>query len=320
MKLKNSTVTVIGGSGFIGRQIVERLARAGARIIVLTRNADRAKFLRPMGAPGQITLVSGQATDDAILRQVIDQSDAVVNTVGILAETGKQRFSALQAELPARIGQMLANNPSSAHSARRMVQLSAIGADAQSNSRYAKTKAEGEAGLLAAWPNATILRPSLVFGAGDGFFNRFAGMAMTAPAIPVIGGGNNRIQPVYVGDVADAVINALKNDKTEGQIYELGGPDVMSFRDAMRYLLKCIHRKRLLLSVPFPIMHMAATAMRILPQPPVTNDQLKLLKTDNVVADDALTLTDLGVAPTAMDAVVPSYLERYKPGGQFNMS
>ena len=320
MKLKNSTVTVIGGSGFIGRQVVERLARAGARIIVLTRNADRAKFLRPIGAPGQITLVSGQANDDAILRQVIDQSDAVVNTVGILAETGKQKFSALQAELPAAIGQMLAENAFLANSALRMVQLSAIGADAQSKSRYARTKAEGEAGLLAAWPSATILRPSLVFGAGDGFFNRFAGMAMTAPAIPVIGGGSNRIQPVYVGDVADAVINALKNDKTAGQIYELGGPDVMSFRDAMRYLLKCIRRKRLLLSVPFPIMHMAATAMRILPQPPVTNDQLKLLKTDNIVADDALTLADLGVAPTAMDAVVPSYLERYKPGGQFNMS
>lgn len=320
VKLKNSKIAIIGGSGFIGRQIVERLAREGARVIVLTRNADRAKFLRPMGSPGQIVLISGQATDDAMLEQVIENADAVINTVGILAESGKQRFASLQAELPARIGRIIANQANKTNTAPRMIQLSAIGADAGSNSRYARTKAEGEAGLCRAFPDATILRPSLVFGAGDGFFNRFAGMAMTAPALPVIGGGTNRIQPVYVGDVANAVVNALKDDRTAGKVYELGGPIVMSFRDAMDFLLTCIKRKRKLVHVPFPVMHLAATALSILPQPPVTNDQLKLLKKDNVVSDDALTLADLGIVPTAMDVIVPAYLERYKPGGQFSIS
>lgn len=320
MKLKNSRITVIGGSGFIGRQIVEKLAREGVRLIVLTRNADRAKFLRPMGSPGQITLISGQASDDAILEQVVEHADAVINTVGILAESGQQKFATLQAELPARIGQILSEKSYASAPQPRVIQLSAIGADASSNSRYARTKAEGEAGLLAHFPHATILRPSLVFGAGDGFFNRFAGMAMTAPALPVIGGGKNLIQPVYVGDVANAVVNALKDDSTAGKIFELGGPEVMRFSDAMRYLLTCIRRKRMLLNVPFPLMHMAATAMSVLPNPPVTNDQLKLLKTDNIVAGDALTLHDLDIEPTAMDVVVPSYLERYKPGGRFSIS
>lgn len=320
MKLKNSKITVIGGSGFIGRQIVEKLAREGARVIVLTRNADRSKFLRPMGSPGQITLISGEALNDVTLSKVLDQADAVINTVGILAERGSQRFASLQAELPARIGQIMAAKQSDIKQVVRVVHLSAIGADITSNSRYAKTKAEGEAGLMKAFPKASILRPSLVFGPGDEFFNRFAAMALTAPALPVIGSGSNCIQPVFVGDVANAVINTLKDDRTAGKVFELGGPDVMSFREAMRYLLKCIKRKRPLVSLPFPIMHIAASAMSILPQPPITNDQLKLLKIDNVVSDDALTLKDLGIEPTAMDVVVPSYLERYKPGGRFSIS
>ena len=320
VKLKNSKIAIIGGSGFIGRQIVEKLAREGARVIVMTRNTDRAKFLRPMGGPGQIALISGKATDDAMLEQVIENADAVINTVGILAESGKQRFASLQAELPTRIGRIIANQANKTHTAPRMIQLSAIGADAGSNSRYARTKAEGEAGLWRGFPDATILRPSLVFGAGDGFFNRFAGMAMTAPALPVIGGGTNLIQPVYVGDVASAVVNALKDDRTTGKVYELGGPRVMSFHEAMDFLLKCIKRNRKLVNVPFPVMHLAATALSILPQPPVTNDQLKLLKKDNVVSEDALTLADLGIEPTAMDLIVPAYLERYKPGGQFSIS
>jgi NADH dehydrogenase len=324
MKLNQATIAVIGGSGFIGRQIVEKLARAGARLKILTRNADRAKFLRPMGAPGQITLISGKATDDAALANVLAGVDAVVNTVGILAEGGGQRFAALQADLPARIGQMMAEAEASADKSSRrqqarIIHLSAIGADHQSPSRYARTKAAGEAGLQAAFPTATILRPSLVFGAGDGFFNRFAAMAVTAPALPVIGGGANRIQPVYVGDVASAVVAALEDQASTGKIYELGGPDVITFREAMRFLLQSIGRSRMLMSVPFPVMGLAATAMSILPNPPVTRDQLKLLKIDNVVSADALGLAELGLVPTGMELIVPTYLERYKPGGRFSV-
>jgi NADH dehydrogenase len=324
MKLNQATIAVIGGSGFIGRQIVEKLARAGARLKILTRNADRAKFLRPMGAPGQITLISGKATDDAALANVLAGVDAVVNTVGILAEGGGQRFAALQADLPARIGQMMAEAEASADKSSRrqqarIIHLSAIGADHQSPSRYARTKAAGEAGLQAAFPTATILRPSLVFGAGDGFFNRFAAMAVTAPALPVIGGGANRIQPVYVGDVASAVVAALEDQASTGKIYELGGPDVITFREAMRFLLQSIGRSRMLMSVPFPVMGLAATAMSILPNPPVTRDQLKLLKIDNVVSADTLGLAELGLVPTGMELIVPTYLERYKPGGRFSV-
>jgi NADH dehydrogenase len=324
MKLNQATIAVIGGSGFIGRQIVEKLARAGARLKILTRNADRAKFLRPMGTPGQITLISGKATDDAALANVLAGVDAVVNTVGILAEGGGQRFAALQADLPARIGQMMAEAEASAdkpsrRQQARIIHLSAIGADHQSPSRYARTKAAGEAGLQAAFPTATILRPSLVFGAGDGFFNRFAAMAVTAPALPVIGGGTNRIQPVYVGDVASAVVAALEDQASTGKIYELGGPDVITFREAMRFLLQSIGRSRMLMSVPFPVMGLAATAMSILPNPPVTRDQLKLLKIDNVVSADALGLAELGLVPTGMELIVPTYLERYKPGGRFSV-
>ena len=306
------TVAVIGGTGFIGRNIVEQLARSGARVKILTRNADRAKFLKPMGDVGQITAIAGNALDDAALRSVMEGADAVVNTIGILAENGTQRFAALQAELPARIGKMATELGITS-----VVQLSAIGADDKSSSRYARTKAMGEAALLKACPTATILRPSLVFGAGDGFFNRFASMAVIAPGLPVIGGGKNKVQPVYVGDVASAAVIALNSTAHHGKIFELGGPDIMTFREVMAYILKLTKRRRALLPIPFGVMGLAATAMSVLPNAPVTRDQLKQLKTDNVVADNALTLTTLGIEPTPVDLIVPEYLARYQPGGRF---
>lgn len=312
MALSSSTIAVIGGTGFIGRQIVEVLARQGARVKVLSRNADRAKFLKPMGDVGQISIISGSALDDAALETVMAGSDAVVNTIGILAESGSQRFDSLQAELPARIGQLAKES-----GVQSLVHLSAIGADLNSPSRYARTKAQGEKGVMAAFPNAVILRPSLVFGAGDGFFNRFASMAVMAPGLPVIGGGRNKVQPVYVGDVAAAVEASLTNPQSKGKIYELGGPDVMTFRDAMAYIIKQIKRPRMLLPVPTGVMSLAATAMAVLPNPPVTRDQLKLLKVDNIVSGDLPGLDDLGVKSTPIDLIVPSYLERYQPGGRF---
>ncbi|MEK9861133.1 MAG: sugar nucleotide-binding protein, partial [Alphaproteobacteria bacterium] len=198
-----------------------------------------------------------------------------------------------------------------------VIHISAIGADLNSPSLYARTKAQGEAALRKAFPDAVILRPSLVFGAGDGFFNRFAAMAVMAPGLPLIGGGNNKVQPVYVGDVAASVIAALTNPKAKGNTYELGGPAVMRFRDAMAYILEQTKRRRLLIPVPHAVMTFAASAMAILPNPPVTRDQLKLLKVDNVVGDDAKGLDDLGINPTPIELIVPSYLQRYQPGGRF---
>ena len=210
MALSSSTIAVIGGTGFIGRQIVEVLARQGARIKILARNADRAKFLKPMGDVGQISITSGSALDDDALTRIIEGCDTVINTIGILAESGSQRFNALQAELPARIAKI-----ANANGVKSIVHLSAIGADLNSSSIYARTKAQGEQGLMAEFPKAVILRPSLVFGTGDGFFNRFASMAVMAPGLPVIGGGKNKVQPVYVGDIAQAVLAVLTHKKSE---------------------------------------------------------------------------------------------------------
>jgi len=319
-----NTVVVIGGSGFVGRAVIEKLAQAGKQIIVLCRNSDRAKFLKPMGRIGQITIVAGDALDDAALSRVMAPADAAVNTVGILAESGAQRFDRLQGELPGRIGALAAQ-----YDHQAVVHISAIGADAGSASRYAQTKAAGEAGLKAAFPNAVVLRPSIVFGPRDSFFNRFATMAQIAPALPLPGGGHMRMQPVYVEDVASAVIAGLglaglglagkKLKKSpEGCIYELGGPEICSFRQLMELTLTYSQRRRLLIPVPFSALHIGAAVAGLLPNPPLTTDQLRLLRLDNIVGKGALTLDDLGITATAIDAVVPGYLARYRPGGLFS--
>jgi len=313
MELKGSTIAIIGATGFIGRRIVEVLAEEGARIKVLARNPDRAKFLKPMGSVGQISVFPGDALDEKALAGVMSGADAVVNTIGILAENGRQSFSALQAELPGRIGRLAAEL-----NLGKVVHLSAIGADASSHIRYAASKGHGEENLRKAFPRATILRPSLVFGEGDGFFNRFARMAVLSPGLPVIGGGNNLVQPVFVGGVAGAVRAALATGTTAGQIYELGGPEQMTFRDTMAYILKEIHRRRALIPVPFGVMSLAAIPLGLLPNPPVTRDQLNQLKLDNIVDDRAKGLKDLGITPTPISLVVPGYLERFRPGGRFS--
>jgi NADH dehydrogenase len=299
--------------------VIEKLAQAGKQIIVLCRNSDRAKFLKPMGRIGQITIVAGDALDDAALSRVMAPADAAVNLVGILAESGAQRFDRLQSELPRRIGALPAQ-----YDHRVVVHISAIGADAGSASRYAQTKAAGEAGLKAAFPNAVVLRPSIIFGPRDSFFNRFATMAQIAPALPLPGGGHMRMQPVYVEDVASAVIAGLglagkKLKKSpEGCIYELGGPEICSFRQLMELTLKYSQRRRLLIPVPFSVLKIGAAIAGLLPNPPLTIDQLRLLRLDNIVGKGALTLDDLGITATAIDAVVPGYLARHRPGGLFS--
>ncbi|MDA7599817.1 complex I NDUFA9 subunit family protein [Alphaproteobacteria bacterium] len=311
------TVAVIGGSGFLGRAIIELLARDGMRVIALCRNAERAKYLKPMGRVGQISVVAGNALDDETLESVIAPADAVVNLVGILAETGKQKFSALQAELPGRIGALAAK-----HKLDAVVHLSAIGADAGSNSHYARSKGEGEANLLAAFGDAVILRPSIIFGPRDNFFNRFAGMAVLAPALPLPGGGRMLMQPVYVGDVAEAVVAGLAlrptKKKFDDRVFELGGPDVLSFRRLMEMTLANIKRKRALVPVPLSVMSFGAVFAGLLPNPPVTVDQVRLLAMDNVVSQDAAGLSDLGIVATPVETILPSYLGRFRPGGQFS--
>jgi len=312
MQLADKKIAVIGGTGFIGRAIVERLAQKGAQIILLARNGERAKRLKPFGVVGQISVVAGNACDEDVLARVITQADIVINLVGILAPSGAQTFETTQAKLPDMIGRLAAEA-----GVQKIVHLSAIGADVKSQSQYARTKAEGERNLLRRFPDAVILRPSIVFGAGDGFFTRFGQMAMVSPALPLIGGGRNKMQPVYVGDVADAVLKVLNDDKIKGELFELGGPAVYSFKELMAFTLAATQRKRALVSIPFAVMSLPAAMASILPAAPITLDQLKLLKVDNVVSKGAKGLAELAVEPTAIDVVVPEYLAPFKPGGRF---
>ena len=311
-----NTVAVIGGSGFLGRATVERLARNGKRVIVLCRDAERAKYLKPMGDVGQITIIAGNAQDARALDHVIASADAVVNLVGILAEGGDQRFDTLQGKLPGLIGAATAR-----HGLKALVHVSAIGADAKSASRYAQSKAAGEAAVRKAFPASVVLRPSVIFGPRDNFFNRFASMAMIAPALPLPGGGVMKMQPVYVNDVAEAIIVALGVARSkfspEGKTYELGGPEIYSFKQLMTMTLRHSERRRALVPVSFGLLSFGATFASLLPNPPITRDQVKLLKHDNVVGKRAKGLADLGIVATSAESVLPSYLDRYRPRGLF---
>lgn len=310
------TVAVIGGSGFIGRAAIERLTREGVRVIALCRNAEKAKFLKTMGVVGQVTVVAGNVLNDEDLQRVIAPADAVINLIGILAEGGSQRFEALQGELPGRIGRLAAT-----HGLDQVVHVSAIGADAGSASKYARSKAAGEAALHAAFPKAVILRPSIVFGAGDSFFNRFASMAMLAPALPLPGGGGMLMQPVYVGDVAAAIAAGLSLTRTrkkmEGETFELAGPNIFSFRQLMELTLSHIKRRRLLMPVPLWAMRCGAVFAGLLPNPPLTVDQVRLLASDNVADPSRPGLSEIGITPTPVDTILPQYLARFRPGGRF---
>ena len=315
MQLRNKTVCIIGGSGFIGRALVEKLARAGARITVLTRNAVRSKNLKPVGDVGQITVMSGDALLDDDLARAIQSADYVVNLVGIFRPSGKQNFVNAQAELPQRIAQIAEQAE-----VTKIVQISAIGADLNAASTYYRTKAEGERSLLRLALNSTILRPSIVFGPGDGFFDRFARMAMIAPALPLLAGGNTKFQPVFVGDVAESIIYCLSNSQTDGQIYELGGPSIYSFKELLVYMLSAIGKKRALIPVPIFAMQVPAAMASILPNPPITRDQLRMLDTDNIVNENMLDITSFGITPQPIEAHVPNYLSCYRQGGIFASS
>ena len=313
-------VTVFGGSGFLGRHLVQRLAATGARVTVAVRNPESALFLKPMGDVGQITPVGADVRDGPAVAAAVQGAAWVVNLVGVLYETRRQSFSAIHAQGAERIAKA-----AKAAGAKRLVHVSAIGANRHSSAAYARSKAAGEAAVAAAYPAATILRPSIIFGPEDDFFNRFAAMARVSVALPLFGGGETRFQPVYVGDVAAAVVKALTDEGTAGTTYELGGPRVYSFRQLMTLILAEIGRKRILLPLPFFVADAMGAVLQSLPlpfgmAPPLTGDQAKLLRYDNVVSGDAPGLADLGIAPTACEIILPTYLDRFRRHGRFEAS
>jgi NADH dehydrogenase len=303
------TVTVFGGSGFIGRHLVRRLAQRGWQVRVAVRRPDSALFLKPMGDLGQITPVQANLRDDASVAAAVAGAEAVVNLVGILYEFGKQRFDAVHAEGAGRVAAA-----ARAAGAGRFVQMSALGAAVSSPSHYARSKALGEQAVSRAFPGATIIRPSVVFGPEDDFFNRFAQLAMISPFLPVVGRppAGPRFQPVFVGDVAEAIARALENPATAGKTYELGGPAVMTLADVLAAVLAWTGRQRIVAWLPASIVRLQAAVLEFLPVPPITRDQVKLLMVDNVVSGGFPGLAELGIQATAPEALVPAYLSRFR--------
>lgn len=301
--------TVFGGSGFIGRYVVQRLARRGFIVRVAVRDPVGAGFLKPMGAVGQIVPLFGPITDEGHVHRALEGATWAVNLVGILAEHRRGDFDRVHGEGAGRVARIAASA-----GVTRLVHLSAIGADPASPSAYGRSKAAGEIAVRQAFPGATILRPSLVFGPEDAFFNRFAGMARLLPMMPVISGAT-RFQPVYVGDVADATLAALDRADATGTIFELGGPDVRSFRELMEAVLTWTGRRRKLVNVPMGLARLQARFGELIPGKPFTRDQLLMLARDAIVSAGMPGLAELGVVPTPMDLVVPDYLARFRPGG-----
>jgi len=311
----DTLVTVYGGSGFLGRHVVRALAQRNYRIRVAVRRPDLAFHLQPLGRVGQIHAVQANLRHAPSVQAAARDAQVLINLVGILYERGRQRFDSIHA-LGAEQVALAAN----AHGAR-LVHVSAIGADEASPAHYARSKAAAERLVLAAQPQAVIMRPSILFGPEDNFFNRFASLATMSPALPLIGGGHTRFQPVFVGDVASAIADAVDGKARGGTIYELGGPEVRTFKELMQLVLTTIERKRLLVPFPFFLAKLQAMALQFLPVPLLTPDQVDMLRIDNVVSEaakaDGRTLQGLGITPEPMEAIVPSYLWRFRKTGQF---
>lgn len=318
-------VTVFGGSGFVGRHVVRALVKRGYRVRVAVRRPDLAGHLQPLGVVGQIHAMQANLRYPASVRRAVEGSAAVINLVGILQPQGQQKFDAVQA-----VGAETVAAAAAEAGVPMLVHMSAIGADSASASDYARSKAEGEAAVLKLMPGAAIMRASIIFGPEDGFFNRFASLARMLPVLPLVGGGETRFQPVFVGDVAEAIARAVDGQVEGGRIYELGGPDVKSFRELLAYVLEVTGRKRILAPLPWPLASLQAGVLEVvdkltfglLPDAiKMTRDQVTLLKSDNVVSDVAMaegrTLDGLGIVPTSVEAIVPSYLWRFRKSGQF---
>jgi uncharacterized protein YbjT (DUF2867 family) len=299
-------ITIVGGTGFLGRYVVWQLARAGYTLRVISRTPDSALPLKTSGDVGQIVLMGGNLAEPESFAGKLDNSYAVINLVGILFESGSQKFTKLHAQGAEALAKM-----SKAAGVQRFIHVSALGVDKASGSSYARTKALGERAVLAAFPEAIILRPSVIFGPEDNFFNQFATMASLFPALPLIGGGRTRFQPVYAGDVAKAVEVCLTRPDVKGHIYELGGPKVYSFKEILEFILFTIGKQRRFMPIPSGIASIMGGVSEFLPRPPLTRDQVKLLKYDNIVSPNARTFAQLGITPTAVESIVPDYLARF---------
>ncbi len=315
MPANNKLVTVFGGSGFVGRHVVRALAKRGYRVRVAVRRPDLAIHLQPLGGVGQIQAVQANLRFRWSVDRAVEGADHVINLVGILHEGGAQRFDAVQ-EFGARA---IAEAARAAKAG--LTHVSAIGADKDSDSDYARTKGLAEAAVLETVKDAVILRPSIIFGPEDGFFNKFAAMARYSPMLPLIGGGETKFQPVYVGDVAEAIARSVDGEVAGGKVYELGGPEVRTFKELMQEMLQVVERKRILLPIPFWVASILGTVAGILPSPVITRDQVKLLKVDTIVSDkakkDGRTLEGIGIVPRSMEAILPSYLWRFRARGQY---
>lgn len=305
-------VVVLGGAGFVGRYLVGRLADAGATVTVASRRPEHGKYLQSCGDVGQVTIVAADIADEAALRILLRDADTVVNLVGILAEWGRQTFRSVHVDGP-RLLARLARRAG----VDRFVHLSALGAAPDAPAKYSRSKAAGEVAVRTEFEGSVILRPSLIVGAEDRFFNRFAGMTRLAPCLPLIGGGQTKLQPIFVGDVADAVMAALADKSSPGRTYELAGPRVYSFAELMDLLLSEIGRRRTLVRVPYGVASILGFFLGMAPNPLLTRDQVRLLRTDLVVRprSDIATIADLGVEPVAIEAIIAGYLARFRPAG-----
>ncbi|WP_173933230.1 complex I NDUFA9 subunit family protein [Chelativorans sp. Marseille-P2723] len=310
-----SLVTVFGGSGFVGRYVVQALTRRGYRVRVACRNPHTAVHVLPLGNMGQVHLVQANLRYRWSVDRAVEGADHVINLVGILHENGKQRFDAVHRDGARAVAE------AAREAGAGLTQGSAIGADVNSPSLYGRSKAEGERAALEAMQGAVIIRPSIIFGPEDSFFNRFANMARFSPFLPLIGGGHTKFQPVYVGDVAEVYARSVDGTLAPGGIYELGGPQILTFRECMEEMLEIIGRKRPLVSIPWPAARMMARVLGLLPKPLLTSDQVRQLQTDNIVSEEAKarghTLEGLGIASRSIHAILSTYLWTYRSSGQF---
>jgi NADH dehydrogenase len=306
--MTNRTVTLIGGSGFLGIYVGTALAKAGYSVQIASRHPEKGSAVKVSGMVGQVTLTRCDVHDKDSLKRVIEGSDAVINLTGILYQSGKQRFTSVHAKGAERIAKICKKK-----GVARFVHVSALGVDGATKSRYARTKLNGEKAVISAMPDATIIRPSVVFGPEDNFFNLFAKMARWSPFLPLIGGGKAKFQPVFAGDVAEAVVRILANDNTKKKTFELGGPDVLTFKEILEFIRNVTENKCLLLPLPFSVAKVMGAVMQLLPNPMLTVDQVRLLRFDNMVrADCKNTFEKLGITPRNIQEIVPGYLERFK--------
>ena len=310
--MKQKIATIFGATGFIGRHLMRRLTEKDFRIIVATRSPYLHGYLKPLGDPGQIDLERVNLFDEKTLKVLLKNSNVVVNLVGILYETRKQKFENIHSKFPELLSKLC-----NEHGIEKFIHLSALGINEDVKSMYMRTKLQGEKNILNNFDNSIILRPSIVFGPEDKFFNQFASLSQFLPFLPMIGGGQTKFQPIYVGDVAKAIATILETEEIDNKIYELGGAEIFTFQQLMNILLKEIQKRRFLIPIPFSIAKFMARILQLFPKPLITTDQIEMLKEDNVVSNNYGTLRDLNIEPTTIESILPHYIYRFRKGGEF---